>query len=139
MAPGSNVQYQLRFENDGTAPLYDLVFKDTLPDHTTLNGYGWGEQHTTDGQTLTWTPNWQLNPGDQHGFWLQVRVDDGTAAGTLLTNSAEGSTSSNEIRTDDNLAQVALKVGPNFRVEKELLDERIRPGHRAALPHQLLE
>ena len=139
MTPGSNVQYQLRFENDGTAPLYDLVFKDILPDHTTLNGFGWGEQPTIEGQTLTWTPNWQLNPGDQHGFWLQVRVDDGTAAGTLLTNSAEGSTSSNEIRTDDNLAQVALKVGPNFRVEKELLDERIRPGHRAALPHPLLE
>ena len=39
VAPGSNVQYQLRFENDGTAPLYDLVFKDILPDHTTLNGY----------------------------------------------------------------------------------------------------
>ena len=83
--PGSNVQYQLRFENDGTAPLYDLVFKDILPDHVTLNGFGWNEQPVVDGKTLTWTPNWQMNPGDQHGFWLQVHVDNGTAAGTMLT------------------------------------------------------
>ena len=131
VAPGGNVQYQLRFENDGTAPLYDLVFKDILPDHTTLNGYGWGEQHTTDGQTLTWTPNWQLNPGDQNGFWLQVRVNDGTPAGTILTNTAQGSSSTTEVLGTDNSAPVSLAVGPDLRVEKELLDEGIRPGHRA--------
>ena len=131
VAPGGNVQYQLRFENDGTAPLYDLVFKDILPDHVTLNGFGWDEQPVIDGKTLTWTPNWQMNPGDQHGFWLQVRVDDGTPAGTILTNTAQGSSSTTEVLNTDNMAQVTLAVGPDLRVEKELLDEGIRPGHRA--------
>ena len=131
VAPGSKVQYQLRFENDGTAPLYGLVFKDILPDHTTLNNFGWSEQHATDGQTLTWTPNWQMNPGDQQGFWLQVRVNDGTPAGTILTNTAQGSSSSTEVFATDNSAPVSLAVGPDLRVEKELLNEGIRPGHRA--------
>ena len=132
VAPGSNVQYQLRFENDGTAPLYDLVFKDILPDHTTLNGYGWGEQHTTDGQTLTWTPNWQMNPGDQHGFWLQVHVerrdfrrdDPDQHRRRLLQHRPRCWAPTNRPRS-------ALAVGPDLRVEKELLDEGIRPGHRA--------
>ncbi len=131
VAPGNTIQYQLRFENDGTEPIYDPVFQDILPDHTTLNGYGWNEQPTFEGNTLTWTPNWQLNPGDQHGFWLQVNVDGGTPAGTLLTNTAQGSTSTAEVRTDDNREQVLLTVGPDLRVEKELLDEGIRPGYRA--------
>ena len=129
--PGGNVQYQLRFENDGTAPLYDLVFKDILPDHVTLNdvGWKWNDQPAIDGKTLTWTPNGQLNPGDQHGFWLQVRVDDGTAAGTKLTNTAVGSSSTTEVLDTDNTAEVTLAVGPDLRVEKELLDTQwIRPG-----------
>ena len=131
VAPGNTVQYQLSFENDGTEPMYDLAFKDILPDHTTLNGFGWSEQPTIQGKTLTWTPNWQLNPGDQHGFWLQVNVDGGTPAGTVLTNTAEGSTSTAEALTTDNIARVPLTVGPDLRVEKELLDEGIRPSHRA--------
>jgi uncharacterized repeat protein (TIGR01451 family) len=131
VAPGGTVQYQLRFENDGTAPLYDLVLKDILPDHVTLNGFGWKEQPVVDGKTLTWTPNWPMNPGDQQGFWLQVRVDDGTAAGTILTNTAQGSSSTTEVLDTDNTAKVTLAVGPELRVEKELLDEGIRPGHRA--------
>ena len=131
VAPGSNVRYQLRFENDGTAPLYDLVFKDILPDHTTLSGYGWGEKPTAAGQTLTWKPNWQMNPGDIVGFWLQVQVDNGTSAGTKLTNTAEASSSTTEVLDSDNSAPVTLVVGPDLRVEKELLDEGIRPGHRA--------
>ena len=131
VAPGSNVQYQLRFENDGTAPLYDLVFKDTLPDHTVLGDIGWREPASQEGQTLTWKPNWQMNPGDQHGFWLQVRVNDDTLAGTILTNTAQGSSSTDEVLDTDNMDQVTLAVGPDLRVEKELLDEGIRPGHRA--------
>jgi uncharacterized repeat protein (TIGR01451 family) len=129
--PGGTVQYQLRFENDGTEPLYDLVLKDILPDHVMLNGFGWKEQPVIDGKTLTWTPNWPMNPGDQQGFWLQVRVDDGTPAGTILTNTAQGSSSTTEVLDTDNMAQVTLAVGPDLRVEKELLDQGIRPGHRA--------
>ncbi len=129
LAPGNTIQYQLLFENDGTEPIYDLVFRDILPDHTTLNGWGW-EEPAMDGNTLTWTPQWQQNPGDQLGFWLQVRIDDDTAAGALLANTAEGDTSATEVRTSDNIAQVLLSVGPDLRVEKELLDE-IRPGFRA--------
>ncbi|MEI8082840.1 MAG: hypothetical protein WCI74_13465, partial [Actinomycetes bacterium] len=131
VSPGSNVQYQLRFENDGTAPLNDLVFKDILPDHTMLGDIGWREPASQEGQTLTWKPNWQMNPGDQHGFWLQVRVNDDTLAGTILTNTAQGSSSTTEVLDTDNTAQVNLTVGPDLRVEKELLDEGIRPGHRA--------
>ena len=72
-----------------------------------------------------------MNPGDQHGFWLQVRVDDGTPAGTILTNTAQGSSSTTEVLDTDNTAEVTLAVGPDLRVEKELLDTQwIRPGHR---------
>jgi uncharacterized repeat protein (TIGR01451 family) len=131
VTPGGPVQYQLRFENDGTAPLYDLVLKDILPDHITLNGFGWGEQPAVEGQTLTWTPNWPMNPGDNIGFWLQVRVDDGTAPGTILTNTAQGSSSTTEVLGTDNMDQVTLTVGPDLRIEKELLDQGIRPGYRA--------
>jgi uncharacterized repeat protein (TIGR01451 family) len=130
--PGGTVQYQLRFENDGTAPLYDLVFEDILPDHVTLNdvGWKWNDQPKQNGKTLTWTPNWQLNPGDQNGFWLQVRVDDGTPAGTILTNTAQGSSSTTEVLNTDNTAEVTLAVGPDLRVEKELLTQWVRPGDR---------
>jgi uncharacterized repeat protein (TIGR01451 family) len=128
---GGTVQYQLRFENNGTAPLYDLVFEDTLPDHVKYNdvGWKWNDQPVIDGQTLTWTLPWQLNPGDQQGFWLQVRVDDGTPAGTILTNTAVGSSSTAEVLYTDNTAVVTLYTGPDLRVEKELLDTQwIRPG-----------
>ena len=129
--PGNNVQYQLRFENDGTEPIYDPVFKDILPDQVTLNGFGWEEEPVIEGKTLTWTPNWQLNPGDQHGFWVQVRVNDDTAVGDVLTNTAQALTSTPEVITADNIAQVALAAGPDLRVSKELLDPGLLPGQRA--------
>ena len=132
--PGSTLEYQLRFENDGTAPLYDLVFEDILPDDVTLNdvGWKWNDQPKIDGQKLTWTPtNWQLNPGDQQGFWVQVRVNDGTPTGTDLINTAQGASSTDEVLDTDNTAVVTLAVGPDLRVEKELLDTQwIRPGDR---------
>ena len=131
VTPGGNLQYQLRFENDGTEPLYDLVLKDILPDHVDLNGFGWDEQPVSEGKTLTWTPTWQLNPGEEHGFWLQVRVNDGTATGVVLTNTAQGSASTPEVITTDNSAQVALRVGPDLRVSKELLEPGLLPGQRA--------
>ena len=58
-------------------------------------------------------------------------MDDGTPAGTILTNTAQGSSSTTEVLDTDNMDQVTLAVGPDLRVEKELLDEGIRPGHRA--------
>jgi len=128
LLPGNTLQYWLHFDNDGTQPAYNVTFTDTLPAGVTFQGHGFWQEPTVVGNQLVWNID-QMNPGDAHGLWVQVRIDDDTPVGAVLTNTAESGTSSAEVRYDDNAARVARRVGPDLRVEKELQD-KVLPGHQ---------
>ena len=131
LLPGRTLQYWLHFDNDGTEPALNVVYTDTLPAGVTFQGHGSKQEPTISGNQLVWDVG-QMNPGDSHDFWVQVRINDDTPVGTVLTNTAEIGTSSGEVRQDDNVAQVELRVGPDLRVEKELVDVDklpVQPGY----------
>jgi len=132
-SPGATLQYQLHFDNDGTEPALNVAFTDTLPAGVTFQKHGFWQEPVVKEipgnppvTQLVWGVQ-QMNPGDSHDFWVQVRVNDGVPAGTLLRNTAEIATSSAEVRHDDNLAWAELRVGPDLRVEKQLIDVEKQP------------
>jgi uncharacterized repeat protein (TIGR01451 family) len=134
--PGGTLQYQLHFDSDGTEPALNVVLTDTLPAGVILQGHGFWQEPVvkeTPGTPPVTQLIWglqQMNPGETQDFWVQVRVNDDTPVGAVLTNRLEVSTASNEVRLDDNMAEAPVRVGPDLRVDKQLADTKnpVLPG-----------
>ena len=124
---GCGFEYEIEIANDGTEPAANVRVREVLPDEVEYEGNDWWGEPTIEEGALVWDLG-TVNPGEAHGTTIHVRLRDGVPAGTELLNRVEVETSSTESRYDDNECELVLVVGPDLRVEKELLTDEVLPG-----------
>jgi len=106
---GEVIVCQIRYGNDGNRTAYNVVLTDMLPISTTLvsttfeMGVDGEAEHVGDG-VVAWQIG-SLDAGESQEFELAMRIDRGTAPGTLLTNEVVISGDDDESRDDDNRHQ----------------------------------
>jgi len=100
---------QIRYGNNGNRTAHNVVLTDTLPAGTTVvsttfeMGMDGLAEHVGDG-VVAWEIG-TLDAGESREFELAMRIDRGTASGTLLTNEVAISSDDDESRDDDNRRQ----------------------------------
>jgi len=124
---GCRFEYEIEIANDGTEPAANVRVRESLPDEVEYEDNNWWGEPTIEEGALVWDLG-TVNPGEAYGTTIHVRLRDGVPAGTELLNRVEVETSSTESRYDDNAAEHRTLVGPDLRVEKELLTDEVLPG-----------
>jgi uncharacterized repeat protein (TIGR01451 family) len=84
--PGDQIIYTIRYENTGTGKATNVYINDTIPDHTTLVTTS-KPYDSVSGRTYTWKIG-DVCAGCNETFTITVKVDAGTADGTVLVNLA---------------------------------------------------
>jgi uncharacterized repeat protein (TIGR01451 family) len=109
---GNNITYTVVVSNAGPATATSVLFSETLPANTTLVSVG-----ATSG-----TSGWTCSPtsiscsigsflaGASTTFTVVVRVNTGTASGTIITDAANVSSSTTDPNPSSNSASVAVVV-----------------------------
>ena len=118
------LNYNVRIENIGTEPVYNVVVTDTYPSGATFNDESgndfWEEvSFTHDGgqRQLIWELD-RLEPGWETGMWFNVDLDDGGAPVRWYTNTVEiGPTAGDTNPGDNTYTDVAFSGGEVDRVE----------------------
>jgi uncharacterized repeat protein (TIGR01451 family) len=133
---GGTVTYTLTASNPASTDAAGVVVSDPLPAGLTLIS---APGCTAAGQVLTCAVG-ALAGGASRSFTITAAVAAGTAAGTVLSNCAEVTTSTEETRTDNNAACQPATVGtppppppaglPNLAVAKTGPGE-VQPGGTA--------
>ena len=110
-APGGNYTYQIAYYNDSGDPASNVILTDTLPAGMRYLGDTSNYSPTVNGNQVVW----QL--GDlgniNTNFQLLVAVDPGLTPGTLLTNTVQIASPTNEWNYTDNTYQWAVYAGSN--------------------------
>ena len=110
-APGGNYTYQIAYYNDSGDPASNVILTDTLPAGMRYLGDTSNYSPTVNGNQVVW----QL--GDlgniNTNFQLLVAVDPGLTPGTLLTNTVQIATPTNEWNYTDNTYQWAVYAVAN--------------------------
>jgi len=106
---GEVIVYRISYGNRGNRPAHNVVLTDTLPLSTTFVtttfevGVDGLAEHVSDG-VVAWEIG-TLDASELREFELSMRIDRGTASGTVLTNVAVISSDDDESRYDDNWRQ----------------------------------
>jgi len=106
---GEVIVYRISYGNRGNHPAHNVVLTDTLPLSTTFVtttfevGVDGLAEHVSDG-VVAWEIG-TLDASELREFELSMRIDRGTASGTVLTNVAVISSDDDESRYDDNWRQ----------------------------------
>jgi len=106
---GEVIVCQIRYGNDGNRAAHNVVLTDVLPAGTTVvsttfeMGVDGEAEHVGDG-VVAWEIG-ALDAGESREFELAMRIDRGTAPGTLLTNEVVISGDDDESKDDDNRRQ----------------------------------
>ena len=101
---GEQTSFEVRVTNAGPSTAADVSVVDTLPDGVELvsvSGTGWDCDDSTV-PTLRCERAQMLPPGDAPVIRVEVRVLDGVAAGTVLTNAAVVSSDTPDPNEDNN-------------------------------------
>jgi uncharacterized repeat protein (TIGR01451 family) len=104
LRPGNGLQYHVNFRNDGTEPVYHVVLTDTLPEHVAFQGQNYWPNPTVDGRNLIWQIPDRFDPGRQDGLQVNVQIANDAPPNAALANTLAISTSTPEVRYDDNQA-----------------------------------
>ncbi|MFA4836280.1 MAG: Ig-like domain-containing protein [Dehalococcoidia bacterium] len=104
---GDAMGYTLNYRNIGDAVAHGVVLTDTLPANVTFLGASGGGTHNAG--TVTW------NLGDLASLGtgsvtVEVRVNAGTATGTILVNNANITTTDTDVQPANNSAQDSTRV-----------------------------
>jgi hypothetical protein len=127
------IEYQLRFENLGTATLYDVEIVDTLPAGTTFEG-NWGHEFWRGitfeqvGDQLIWTLE-ELQSGDRSRIGFEVRLDTAPAQGEQFVNLVEAPIVG-DVHADDNEYELMAGTGPDVYAKKWISGGLPTPGGR---------
>jgi len=106
---GEVIVCQIRYGNDGNRTAHNVVLTDVLPAGTTVVSTTFemgvdGEAEGVGDGVVAWQIG-SLDAGESQEFELAMRIDRGTAPGTLLTNEVVISGDDDESRDDDNRRQ----------------------------------
>jgi uncharacterized repeat protein (TIGR01451 family) len=114
VAPGAPITYTLTLTNVG-AGIASVLVTDTIPMHTTYNGFGDGIYDANTRQ-MTWQQ--EIEPYSNATLHLGVTVTDTVAQGTVITNTA----------------QIEQRSRPSAILEVHTTHTVQIPGHEIYLP-----
>lgn len=107
----SSLTYTLYYYNTGDSTAYDTVLTDTVPADVEFVSASGAYSYDAGTRTVTW------NLGEVSNYYtgagsatVTVKIPDGIAQGTVITNTAAISTSSSETSTADNAASASTRV-----------------------------
>jgi len=106
---GSTMTYSLYYHNLGDTAAQGVVLEDTLPAEVEFVSASDSGSYDTNTGKVTWNIG-SLEPSG-HGYEnVTVRISQNTTVGTVIQNDANISTSTIEVRYDDNEAQAQTRV-----------------------------
>lgn len=111
---GSDLTYTITVSNEGPSDALNVVVNDTLPAATTFVSIapaaGWSCTTPAAGATGTISCTAASLAPESAVFTIVVHVDPSLAAGSVLTNAADVSSSSPDARTSDNVTSIMTPV-----------------------------
>jgi len=125
-SPGSDLTYQVYYQNYGNSPCQNVVITDTLPAEVSYVSWSGAFTPTVEGQQVTWNlgavPG-QYDPGYYGYLYLTAHVPEVTPVGTVLTNTVGVTTTSTETGVSSNSdtdVRTVSAPSPNLGVSKWL-------------------
>lgn len=123
VAAGSNITYTQIVTNNGPSDATGVNFVEAIPANTTLQSVtppsGWA--CSIPGNTGTFTCAASVLAASTSGtFTVIVRVNTGTANGTVITDTAAVNSAISDPVSSNNSATVAIIVGPSSGVQADL-------------------
>ncbi len=132
---GNNITYTIGVTNGGPSAASTATLNDTVPTNTTFVSFtapaGWTSSTPAVGGTGTVTAvNPSLANGASAAFTLVVRVNPGTASGTVVSNTASVSSQNPDANSGNNAATVTttVAVGADVGVTKTGNLASVSPG-----------
>jgi uncharacterized repeat protein (TIGR01451 family) len=121
---GSTMMYTLHYQNFGDTAAQNVMLEDTLPNEVEFVSASDGGIYDSGNDKVTWDIG-DVPPLGHAAITLEVRIPSGVPVGTIIENNASISTSTLEVRYDDNEAHAQTKVTgtnlpPNITVEPNL-------------------
>ncbi|MFN2187965.1 MAG: PKD domain-containing protein, partial [Candidatus Promineifilaceae bacterium] len=132
-AEGSQIQYNLTFQNLGSEPLFNVPFTDTFP----VGTYSVDEPQIDSSypvylDDMTGSNMWgflveEFYPGDQVNIQFTVELAD-PSPGLFYTNTLEAQVIPGEVDESDNTFETLDYTGADLYVDKELAAGDMMPG-----------
>jgi uncharacterized repeat protein (TIGR01451 family) len=118
VAAGSNITYTQTVTNSGPSNCAGVTFTENFPANTTFVSLtpvppGW--TCTTTGSISCTNPS--VAPGTTATFPVVVKVAAGTAAGTIITDTATGATTTHDTNLANNSATVTIAVASGAQAD----------------------